>query len=173
MGKSRFSTFWYSDFVVNWMNTRITSRYYPRYKSSVLYDDAGGLGKYPKWLSFNVFYTDLCPCGETQTMSHIVESCPLLRCFMADQLWLMTRIREEEECFFLFCVLRDAHGSRCTSDLDQYGHKMHSFRTRMCILGLNSVTLNFGFKQWWNFYTRYALGIGHRYYYYYYYKRKD
>ena len=21
--------------------------------------------------------TDLCPCGETQTMSHIVESCPL------------------------------------------------------------------------------------------------
>jgi len=20
--------------------------------------------------------TDLCPCGETQTMSHIVESCP-------------------------------------------------------------------------------------------------
>ena len=21
-------------------------------------------------------YTDLCPCGETQTMSHIVESCP-------------------------------------------------------------------------------------------------
>ena len=45
---------------------------------------------------------DLCPCGETQTMSHIVESCPpdktewwLIsatlcgrgRCFMADQLW--------------------------------------------------------------------------------------
>ena len=142
MGKSRFSTFWYSDFVVNWMNTRITSRYYPRYKSSVLYDDAGGLGKYPKWLSFNVFYTDLCPCGETQTMSHIVESCPLTklngglsRLHSADedavswltQLWLMTRIREEEECFFLFCVLRDAHGSRCTSDLDQYGHKMHHF----------------------------------------------
>jgi len=23
--------------------------------------------------------TDLCPCGETQTMSHIVESCPLTR----------------------------------------------------------------------------------------------
>jgi len=55
--------------------------------------------------------TDLCPCGETQTMSHIVESCPLTKlngglsrlhsvdegCFVADQLWLMTRIREEEE----------------------------------------------------------------------------
>jgi len=26
-----------------------------------------------KWLTD----TDLCPCGETQTMSHIVESCPL------------------------------------------------------------------------------------------------
>jgi len=23
--------------------------------------------------------TDLCPCGETQTMSHIVESCPLTK----------------------------------------------------------------------------------------------
>ena len=56
--------------------------------------------------------TDLCLCGETQTMSHVVESCPLTklngglsrsatrcgwrRCFVADQLWLMTRIREEE-----------------------------------------------------------------------------
>ena len=56
--------------------------------------------------------TDMCPCGETQTMSHIVESCPdktewlrlisatlcgRIRCFVADQLWFMTRIREEEE----------------------------------------------------------------------------
>jgi len=24
-------------------------------------------------------YTDLCPCGETQTMFHIVESCPLTK----------------------------------------------------------------------------------------------
>jgi len=24
-------------------------------------------------------YNDLCPCGETQTMSHIVESCPLTK----------------------------------------------------------------------------------------------
>ena len=54
--------------------------------------------------------TDLCPCGETQTMSHIVESCPdktecrlisatlcgWRRCFVADQLWLMKCIREEE-----------------------------------------------------------------------------
>ena len=45
--------------------------------------------------------TDLCPCGETQTMFHIVESCPdktewrlisatlrgWRRCFVADQLW--------------------------------------------------------------------------------------
>ena len=51
--------------------------------------------------------TDLCPCGETQTMSHIVESCPLTKlngglsrlhcgwrcCFLADQLWFMTRMR--------------------------------------------------------------------------------
>jgi len=55
--------------------------------------------------------TDLCPCGETQTMSHIVESCPLTklngglisatlcgwrRCFVADQLWLIKHIREEK-----------------------------------------------------------------------------
>jgi len=54
--------------------------------------------------------TDLCPCGETQTMFHIVESCPdktewrlisatlcgWRHCFVADQLWFMTRIREEE-----------------------------------------------------------------------------
>ena len=53
--------------------------------------------------------TDLCPCGETQTMSHIVESCPdktewqlisatlcgWRRCFVVDQLWLMKCIREE------------------------------------------------------------------------------
>jgi len=52
--------------------------------------------------------TDLCPCGETQTMSHIVESCPLTklngglsRLHSADEdavLWLTsygsTRIRE-------------------------------------------------------------------------------
>jgi len=53
--------------------------------------------------------TDLCPCGETQTMSHIVESCPdktewwlilatlcgWRRCFVAEQLWFMTCIRED------------------------------------------------------------------------------
>ena len=55
----------------------------------------------------------LCLCGETQTMSHIVESCPLTKLngslsrlhsadkdavlwLTTDQLWLMTRIREEE-----------------------------------------------------------------------------
>ena len=27
------------------------------------------------------------------------------RCFVADQLWLMTRIREEEDCSVLFCVV--------------------------------------------------------------------
>ena len=62
--------------------------------------------------------TDLCPCGETQTVSHIVESCPLAklngglsRLHSADEdavswltsLWLMTRIREVEE--------EEAHGS--------------------------------------------------------------
>ena len=55
--------------------------------------------------------TDLCPCDETQTMFHIVESCPdkiewrlisatlcgWRRCFVADQLWFMTRIRDEED----------------------------------------------------------------------------
>jgi len=55
--------------------------------------------------------TDLCPCGETQTMSHTVESCPLTtlngglsRLHAADEdavswltSWFMTRIREEEE----------------------------------------------------------------------------
>ena len=49
--------------------------------------------------------TDLCPCGETQTMSHIVESCPLYKlngglsqlhsaddacCYcLVDQLWVL------------------------------------------------------------------------------------
>ena len=51
--------------------------------------------------------TDLCPCGETQTKSHIVEqtewrliSATLYgrrRCFVTDQLWFMTCIREKEE----------------------------------------------------------------------------
>ena len=58
--------------------------------------------------------TDLCPCGETQMMSHIVESCTLIMlngglsrlhsadedwriCFLASQLWFMTCIQEEEE----------------------------------------------------------------------------
>ena len=57
--------------------------------------------------------TDLCPCGETQTMFHIVESCPLTklngglsRLHSADEdavlwltsygSWVMTRILEEE-----------------------------------------------------------------------------
>ena len=58
--------------------------------------------------------TDLCPCGETQTMSDIVESCPLTklngglsRVHSADEdavswltRWFMTRIREEEEITF-------------------------------------------------------------------------
>ena len=54
--------------------------------------------------------TDLCPCGKTQMMSHIVKSCPpdktewrlisatlcgWRHCFVADQLWFMTRVREE------------------------------------------------------------------------------
>jgi len=53
--------------------------------------------------------TDLCPCGKTQTTSHIVELCPdktewrlisaticgWRRCFVADQLWFMTRIWED------------------------------------------------------------------------------
>ena len=49
--------------------------------------------------------TDLCPCGETQMISHIVESCPLTKLNgglsrlhsvdeEADQLWFMTRIHE-------------------------------------------------------------------------------
>jgi len=58
--------------------------------------------------------TDLCSCGETQTISQIVESCHLTklngglsrlhsaecgrrRCFVVDQLWFMTHIREEKK----------------------------------------------------------------------------
>jgi len=64
---------------------------------------------------------DLCPCGETQTMSHIVECCPLTklngglsRLHSADEdvvswltSWFMTRIREEEDCirFLPFTVV--------------------------------------------------------------------
>jgi len=54
--------------------------------------------------------TDMCPCSETQTMYHIVESCFLTklngslsrlhcgwrRCFVDDQLWFMTCIQEED-----------------------------------------------------------------------------
>ena len=36
--------------------------------------------------------TDLCPCGETQTMSHIVESCPLTK--LNDSL---SRLRSADE----------------------------------------------------------------------------
>ena len=69
----------------------------------------GACGK--KW---RLTDTDLCFCGKTKTMSHIVESCPLTKPngdlswlhsadedvrFMADQLWYMTRVREEEEWF--------------------------------------------------------------------------
>jgi len=32
-----------------------------------------------KWRKWRLTDTDLCPCGETQTMSHIVESCPLTK----------------------------------------------------------------------------------------------
>jgi len=39
--------------------------------------EQGHCGAYKrKWRLTN---TDLCPCGETQTMSHIVESCPLTK----------------------------------------------------------------------------------------------
>jgi len=51
--------------------------------------------------------TDLCPCSKTQTMSHIVESCPLTklngglsrlytRCFLADQLWFTWHAYEKK-----------------------------------------------------------------------------
>jgi len=50
--------------------------------------------------------TDLCPCGETQTMSNPVPwqnwmaaylgfTLRWRRCFVADQLWFMTRIQED------------------------------------------------------------------------------
>ena len=51
--------------------------------------------------------TDLCPCGETQTMSHIVKSCPLtklnaglsrLHSVDEDAVSWLTRIREEVDC---------------------------------------------------------------------------
>ena len=31
------------------------------------------------WSQWRLTDTDMCPCGETQTMSHIVESCPLTK----------------------------------------------------------------------------------------------
>ena len=37
-------------------------------------EHCGACGR--KW---RLTYTDLCPCGETQTMSHIDESCPLTK----------------------------------------------------------------------------------------------
>ena len=57
--------------------------------------------------------TDLCPCGETQMMSHIVEYCPLTKLngglsrlhsadedavswLTSDQSWFMTRLPEED-----------------------------------------------------------------------------
>jgi len=55
-----------------------------------------------KWRLTN---TDLCPCGEIQTMSPDKTEWRLISatlcgwrwrgCFVADQLWFMTRIREE------------------------------------------------------------------------------
>jgi len=70
--------------------------------------------------------TDLCPCGETQTMSHIVESCPLTKLnsglsrlhsvdedavsLHSDQLWVMTHIREEED----HCSIVSTYSDRTT-----------------------------------------------------------
>jgi len=64
-----------------------------------------GAGK-KKW---NQAATDLCPCGEKQTMSHIVDSCPLLKLnggclnysllmmklLLGSQLWLLMHTQEE------------------------------------------------------------------------------
>ena len=41
-----------------------------------------------KWRLAN---TDLCPCGETQTMSHIVESCPLTKLSALEALFATMR----------------------------------------------------------------------------------
>ena len=41
--------------------------------------------------------TDLCPCGETQTMSHTVESCPLIK-LNGGLSQLYQRIRGVSQC---------------------------------------------------------------------------
>ena len=93
--------------------------------------------------------TDLCPCGETQMMSQIVESCPLTNewrlisatlcgwrcCFVADQLWLMKCIQEEVEVQIgtgglLVKGMKDQRlgsGGRSGSYSTKIGHKKISF----------------------------------------------
>ena len=56
--------------------------------------------------------TDQCPCGETQTMSHIVESCPLTKLNGG-----LSRLHSADE---------DA-----VSWLTSYGHDMHTRRRRL------------------------------------------
>ena len=96
--------------------------------------------------------TDLCPCGETQTMSHIVESCPLTnerwlisatlcgwrRCFVADKLCLMTRIREEEE---------DQDGGRGCSILFPVSHLLISLPSEGQSLWVNQISSTY--LNWW------------------------
>jgi len=62
--------------------------------------------------------TDLCPCGETQTMSHMVASCPWQSWMaayprytlqiLADQLRFMIHIREEEDFYNIIIITKSA-----------------------------------------------------------------
>ena len=50
-----------------------------RQKISCLYSSRSQLSAVVSDPAEGLTDTDLCPCGETQTMSHIVESCPLTK----------------------------------------------------------------------------------------------
>ena len=53
--------------------------------------------------------TDLCPCGETQTMSHIVESCPLTK--LNDGLSRL-HSADEDAVSWLTVMVHDMHTRR-------------------------------------------------------------
>ena len=64
--------------------------------------------------------TDLCPCGETQTMSHIVESCPLTKLKGGS-----SRLHSADEDAVLYWPIIMVHDKHTTRR--RHHHSQHSF----------------------------------------------
>jgi len=88
----------------------------PRQQWSMLNRFQTAQGYCGAWKKWNLAATDLCPCGEKQTMSHSVDSRPLLKlngglsqlhsaddeACLADQLRLLIHRQVEELCYIVY-----------------------------------------------------------------------